>query len=72
MDLIEDSARGQRPAVRAMAAASDDCPSLLDGGRRTQPAAFRDLLRQAHDDLQARFLAEEPVEDSGARARRAH
>jgi [protein-PII] uridylyltransferase len=28
-----------------------------------KPAAFRDLLRQAHDDLQTRFLAEEPVED---------
>ncbi len=27
------------------------------------PPAYRDLLRQAHEELKARFLAEEPVED---------
>jgi [protein-PII] uridylyltransferase len=26
------------------------------------PAAYRELLRQAHEELKARFLAEEPVE----------
>src|SRR5471032_710504 len=36
-------------------------PALLADAQR-EPAAFRALLRQAHDDLQARFFAEEPVE----------
>src|SRR6266446_9195163 len=27
-----------------------------------QPAAWRELLRQAHEELKARFVAEEPVE----------
>ena len=29
----------------------------------TEPAAWRELLRQAHEELKARFVAEEPVED---------
>src|ERR1700704_6493014 len=28
-----------------------------------EPAAWRELLRQAHEELKARFVAEEPVED---------
>jgi len=36
-------------------------PALL-AEAQGEPTAFRDLLRYAHDDLQARFLAEEPVE----------
>jgi [protein-PII] uridylyltransferase len=37
-------------------------PALL-AQSRDAPAAYRDLLRQAHEELKARFLAEEPVED---------
>jgi len=29
----------------------------------TEPAAWRELLRQAHEELKARFVAEEPVEE---------
>jgi [protein-PII] uridylyltransferase len=36
-------------------------PALLAEAQGA-PGACRELLRQAHDDLQARFLAEEPVE----------
>src|SRR5256885_16995340 len=28
-----------------------------------EPAAWRELLRQAHEELKARFVAQEPVED---------
>ncbi len=37
-------------------------PALL-AESHDSPAAYRDLLRQAHEELKARFLAEEPVED---------
>src|SRR5579872_6274210 len=37
-------------------------PALL-AESHDSPAACRDLLRQAHEELQSRFLAEEPVED---------
>ena len=37
-------------------------PALL-AESHDSPAACRDLLRQAHEELKSRFLAEEPVED---------
>ncbi len=37
-------------------------PGLLTDAQGS-PASYRDLLRQAHDELKTRFLAEEPVED---------
>jgi len=37
-------------------------PALL-ADSNDSPAAFRELLRQAHEELKSRFLAEEPVED---------
>ena len=37
-------------------------PGLLTDAQGS-PTAYRDLLRQAHEELKARFLAEEPVED---------
>jgi [protein-PII] uridylyltransferase len=59
MDLIEDThAVSIRTAPWPLLAR---LPALL-AEARGEPAAFRDLLRQGHDDLQARFLAEEPVE----------
>jgi [protein-PII] uridylyltransferase len=59
MDLIEDTHAGTaRSAPWPLLAR---LPALLAAAEGA-PAAFRDLLRQAHDDLQARFLAEEPVE----------
>ncbi|HEY4872950.1 MAG TPA: [protein-PII] uridylyltransferase [Steroidobacteraceae bacterium] len=59
MDLIEDMHAGTaRSAPWPLLAR---LPALLAAAAGA-PAAFRDLLRQAHDDLQARFLAEEPVE----------
>jgi [protein-PII] uridylyltransferase len=36
-------------------------PALLAEARES-PAAWRELLRQAHEELKARFLADEPVE----------
>jgi [protein-PII] uridylyltransferase len=36
-------------------------PALLAEGQGS-PSVYRDLLRQAHEELKARFLAEEPVE----------
>src|SRR5438445_3535161 len=36
-------------------------PARLAAGR--EPAAWRELLRSAHEELQARFLASEPVEE---------
>ena len=36
-------------------------PALLRAA--AEPSAWRELLRQAHEELKARFLAEEPVED---------
>src|SRR5438132_6987130 len=36
-------------------------PARLAAGR--EPAAWRELLRSAHEDLKARFLASEPVEE---------
>src|ERR1700683_2374716 len=60
MDLIEDTHAGTtRSAPWPLLAR---LPALL-AAAECAPAAFRDLLRQAHDDLQTRFLAEEPVED---------
>ena len=59
IDLIEDThALTGRTAPWPLLAR---LPALL---REAQgdPAACRELLRQAHEDLQARFLAEEPVE----------
>ena len=59
MDLIEDAhAVTIRSAPWPLLAR---LPSLLTQARG-EPAAYRDLLRQAHEDLQARFFAEEPVE----------
>ena len=59
MDLIEDThAVTSRPAPWPLLAR---LPLLLAEAQGA-PAAFRGLLRQAHDDLQARFFAEEPVE----------
>ena len=59
MDLIEDTHAGTaRSAPWPLLAR---LPALLAAAEGA-PAAFRDLLRQAHDDLRARFLAEEPVE----------
>src|ERR1700722_12320111 len=59
MDLIEDMHAGTaRSAPWPLLAR---LPALLAAAAGAS-AAFRDLLRQAHDDLQARFLAEEPVE----------
>jgi [protein-PII] uridylyltransferase len=59
MELIEDTHAGSvRSAPWPLLAR---LPALLLEARGA-PAAIRDLLRQAHDDLQARFLAEEPVE----------
>jgi len=58
-DLIEDTHESTlRSAPWPLLAR---LPALLAEAHGA-PAAFRDLLRQAHDDLQARFLAEEPVE----------
>jgi [protein-PII] uridylyltransferase len=37
-------------------------PALL-AEAQDSPAAYQDLLRKAHEELKARFLAEEPVED---------
>src|SRR5579872_1457028 len=37
-------------------------PALLSDAHG-DPAAYRDLLRQAHEELKARFLAEEPIDD---------
>jgi [protein-PII] uridylyltransferase len=60
MDLIEESAT---VTVRSSPwPLLGRLPVLLTEAQ-DKPAAFRDLLRQAHDDLQTRFLAEEPVED---------
>src|SRR5207237_6427333 len=36
-------------------------PARLAAGR--EPAAWRELLRSAHEELKARFLASEPVEE---------
>jgi [protein-PII] uridylyltransferase len=59
MDLIEDThAVATRSAPWPLLAR---LPTLL-AEAQGKPAAYRDLLRQAHDDLQARFFAEEPVE----------
>jgi [protein-PII] uridylyltransferase len=59
MELLDDSHAGSaRTAPWPLLAR---LPALLLEAQGA-PAAFRDLLRQAHDDLQARFLAEEPVE----------
>jgi len=59
MDLLEETATVTiRSAPWPLLAR---LPALLTEALGN-PAAFRDLLRQAHDDLQARFLAEEPVE----------
>src|ERR1700735_2995786 len=59
MDLIEDTHAGTtRSAPWPLLAR---LPALLAAGAGA-PAEFRDLLRQAHADLQARVLAEEPVE----------
>src|SRR4029077_10642685 len=37
-------------------------PALL-AEAHDSPAAYQELLRQAHEELKTRFLAEEPVED---------
>jgi [protein-PII] uridylyltransferase len=59
LDLIEDTHAGLvRSAPWPLLAR---LPALLLDAQGA-PAAYRDLLRQAHDDLQARFLAEEHVE----------
>jgi [protein-PII] uridylyltransferase len=59
IDLLEDtSAATPRGAPWPLLAR---LPALL-AEAKGEPAAYRDLLRQAHDDLQARFFAEEPVE----------
>jgi len=59
MDLIEDThVVATRSAPWPLLAR---LPTLL-AEAQGKPAAYRDLLRQAHNDLQARFFAEEPVE----------
>jgi [protein-PII] uridylyltransferase len=59
LDLIEDThAVTSRTAPWPLLAR---LPALLSEAQG-KPAACRELLRQAHEDLQARFLAEEPVE----------
>jgi len=58
-ELSEDT----RPATSALA----PWPLLLGLPARLaehpEPGAWRELLRQAHEELKARFLAEEPVEE---------
>lgn len=59
IDLLEDTAAATtRNAPWPLLAR---LPTLLSEAKG-EPAAYRDLLHQAHDDLQARFFAEEPVE----------
>src|SRR6202166_4110175 len=59
IDLIEDThALTGRTAPWPLLAR---LPALLSEAQGER-AACRDLLRLAHEDLQARFLAEEPVE----------
>ena len=59
IDLVEDTPpAGHRTAPWPLLAR---LPALL-AEAHAAPVAFRDLLRHGHDDLQARFLAEEPVE----------
>jgi [protein-PII] uridylyltransferase len=59
-DLIEDApAVTSRTAPWPMLAR---LPAALADAQGS-PAAYRELLRQAHEDLQLRFFAEEPVED---------
>jgi [protein-PII] uridylyltransferase len=59
IDLLEDTpAATTRNAPWPLLAR---LPTLLSEAKG-EPAAYRDLLHQAHDDLQARFFAEEPVE----------
>jgi [protein-PII] uridylyltransferase len=60
MDILEEPL--PLPARSAPWPLLNRLPQLLaeaDGS----PTAYRDCLRQAHDELKARFLAEEPIED---------
>jgi [protein-PII] uridylyltransferase len=59
-ELIEDT---PPPPTRGVAwPLLSRLPALL-AESHDSPAAYRDLLRQAHEELKSRFLAEEPVED---------
>src|SRR5215469_376882 len=59
-ELIEDTLP---PPTRGIAwPLLNRLPALL-AETHDSPTAYRDLLRQAHEELKTRFLAEEPVED---------
>src|SRR5207237_57616 len=59
-ELLEDSLASAAPS--AAWPLLNRLPLLL-AEANDSPAAYRDLLRKAHEELKARFLAEEPVED---------
>ncbi|MBS0377711.1 MAG: [protein-PII] uridylyltransferase [Proteobacteria bacterium] len=56
---------GERSPTRSPAALNwpllSRLPAQLEG--LTEPSGWRDLLNQAHEELKARFFAEEPVEE---------
>jgi [protein-PII] uridylyltransferase len=58
IDLIEDAPPPPAGAAWPLLAT---LPERLERARGS-PAAIRELLRQAHDELKTRFLADEPVE----------
>ncbi len=58
IDLIEEAPPPPAGAGWPLLAA---LPERLERARGS-PAALRELLRQAHDELKARFLADEPIE----------
>ncbi|MGH8140171.1 MAG: [protein-PII] uridylyltransferase [Steroidobacteraceae bacterium] len=60
LEILEEAAP---PATRAAPwPLLTRLPLLLDQARGSH-SAYRELLQQAHEELKARFLAEEPVED---------
>ncbi|HZO22884.1 MAG TPA: [protein-PII] uridylyltransferase [Steroidobacteraceae bacterium] len=60
LDLLEDTLPA--PTRSAPWPLLVRLPSLLAQAQGS-PAAYRELLKQGHEELKARFLAEEPVED---------
>ena len=58
-ELLEETRPATSPAASWALLAR--LPAQL--AAETEPAAWRELLRQAHEELKARFVAEEPIEE---------
>ena len=61
IDPVEDTGPAPEPAPELDWPLLARLPQLLEASDQA-PATFRDVLRQAHEELKARFLADEPVE----------